>query len=57
MGYCETERQDLKDYHNFQKCFISNGDLYPLCKGKEEKCHDCCLYEDFEEYHSPYPEE
>ena len=57
MGYCETERQDLKDYHNFQKCFISNGELYPLCTGKEEKCHDCCLYEDFEEYHSPYPEE
>lgn len=36
MGYCETERQDLKDYHNFQKCFISNGELYPLCKEKKK---------------------
>ena len=34
MGYCKTERQDLKDYHNFQKCFISNGELYPLCKDR-----------------------
>lgn len=38
-----------------EKCFVSNGEPYPLCKGNgEDKCHDCCVYEDYEDYHSPY---
>lgn len=38
-----------------EDCFISNEDPYPLCSGcGQEKCHDCCLYEDYEEYNSPY---
>lgn len=42
----------------YAECFISNGEVYPLCKGKgEEKCHDCCQYEDYELYHNPHPEE
>lgn len=35
-----------------EKCFISNGEPYPLCKGNGENCHDCCLYENYEEHHS-----
>lgn len=39
-----------------EKCFVSNGEPYSLCKGNgEDKCHDCCVYENYEEYHSPYP--
>lgn len=38
-----------------ENCFISNGEAYPLCKGtKAKKCHDCCLYEDYESYHAPF---
>lgn len=38
-----------------EKCFVSNGEPYPLCKGNgENKCHDCCVYENYEEYHFPY---
>lgn len=38
-----------------EKCFVSNGEPYQLCKGNgENKCHDCCVYENYEEYHSPY---
>jgi len=38
-------------------CFISNEEPYPLCKGRgEKKCHNCCIYEDYEKYHSPYNE-
>lgn len=48
-------------YQNKQtKCmdYVSNQEAYPLCKGiGEEKCHNCCLYENYEEYHSPYPEQ
>lgn len=45
---CET-------YKEIEDCFVSNGELYPLCKGNgDEKCHDCCQYEDYEQYHSPY---
>lgn len=37
------------------ECFNPNNDPYPLCKGNgKERCHDCCLYEDYERYHSPY---
>ena len=49
----ETKRTTLTNTN--EECFISNEDPYPLCKGNgEEKCHDCCLYEDYEKYHSPY---
>lgn len=42
-------------YYEREDCFISNEEPYPLCKGNgTEKCHDCCLYEDYEQYHSPY---
>lgn len=38
-----------------EKCFVSNEEAYPLCKGNgENKCHNCCIYEDYEAYHSPY---
>lgn len=41
--------------NNRPDCFISNENPYPLCKGRgEDKCHNCCIYEDYEEYHSPY---
>lgn len=37
-------------------CFTPNDYAYPLCKGNknDEKCHDCCLYEDYEDFHPPY---
>ena len=39
----------------YGECYITNGEAYPVCKGSgEEKCHDCCLFENYEEYHSPY---
>lgn len=35
------------------ECFKSNNDVYPLCKGKEEKkntkCKNCSLYENMSE--------
>lgn len=38
-------------------CYTPNEDPYTLCRGKgESKCRDCCLYEDYEEYNSPYKE-
>lgn len=37
--------------------YESNNEPYPLCIGNNcDKCHDCCLYEYYEEYHSPYGE-
>lgn len=39
----------------YADCFVSNEEPYPLCKGiGKEKCHNCCIYEDYEKYHSPY---
>lgn len=38
----------------YPRCFISNGEVYPLCKGKDNKCHNCCLYENYEDFHDPY---
>ena len=30
-------------------------EVYPLCKGNGEKeCHDCCLFEDYDVYNSPF---
>lgn len=38
--------------------YISNEEAYSLCKGiGEEKCCNCCLYENYEEHHSPYSEQ
>lgn len=40
------------------ECYISNNEPYPLCKGnKENKCHHCCLFEDYTDYNQPHPEE
>ena len=36
-----------------RECFNPNNDPYPLCKGGREKCEDCCIYENYEEYHNP----
>ena len=47
---CEHDMSNRAD----KECFISNGEPYPLCKGKGEQCHECCLYENYEEYNSPY---
>ena len=47
---CEHDMSNRAD----KECFISNGETYPLCKGKGEQCHECCLYENYEEYNSPY---
>lgn len=51
-----TEYETLKPNHETKEnCFVSNGESYPLCKGNgKNKCHDCCLYEDYEMYHTPY---
>ena len=36
-------------------CYVSNEEVYPLCKGNGEKrCHDCCLFEDYDVYNSPF---
>ena len=36
-------------------CYVSNEEVYPQCKGNGEKrCHDCCLFEDYDVYHSPF---
>lgn len=38
-----------------ENCFLPNDKAYPLCKGNgKSKCQDCNLYENYEEYHSPY---
>lgn len=45
-------------------CFIPTDDNnpYPLCVGETqngetaEKCKHCCLFDDYEVYHPPYPE-
>lgn len=40
---------------NEEKTINDNKEPYQLCKGNgTEKRHDCCLYEDYEQYHSPY---
>lgn len=45
-----------KEKSENEECFVSNGAPYPLCKGgKGDKCHECCLYENYEEYNSPFP--
>lgn len=49
----EAEEHDMSNRAD-EECFISNGETYPLCKGKGEQCHECCLYENYEEYNSPY---
>lgn len=49
-----------EDYDKYvmPDCFVSNNDPYPLCKGcGEEKCKNCCIYEDYENYNSPYTDE
>lgn len=47
--------KDLDKQEAYPDCFIQNKEAYPLCKGNNcKKCHDCCLYEDYEKYHSPY---
>lgn len=51
----ENKEEAYKILKNETECFISNEEPYPLCKGNgKEKCHDCCYYENYEEYHSPY---
>lgn len=47
---CEHDMSNRAD----KECFISNGETHPLCKGKGEQCHECCLYENYDEYNSPY---
>lgn len=51
----ETKKEPLEK--STDECFSSNGDVYPLCVGNGSKeCSDCCVYEDYELYHSPYGE-
>lgn len=56
----DDEKNDFKYSTDIKQefgkdCFVSNGEPYPLCKGNgNEKCQDCCQYEDYELYHSPY---
>lgn len=38
----------------YPRCFIPNGEVYPLCKGKDNKCHNCGLYENYEDFNDPY---
>lgn len=41
--------------HNNPECYVPNDDPYPLCVGNgSEKCHECCIYEDYEKYNDPY---
>lgn len=38
-------------------CYTPNEEPYPLCRGNgESKCKNCCWYEDYIEYNSPYKE-
>lgn len=40
---------------NGLNCFAPNNDAYPLCRGNgQEKCRNCSIYEDYEDYNSPY---
>lgn len=51
-----VEGEKIMEENKQPECFILNEDPYPLCKGgKDENCNNCCLYEDYEEHHSPYP--
>lgn len=47
----------MKEQFNEVDCYKPNNDTYHLCVGNgSEECHDCCLYEDYEVYHSPFVE-
>ena len=47
-------KNETKEYKE-PKCYKSNNEPYPLCVGNgSEKCHDCCIYENYEDYHPPY---
>ena len=44
------------DQNKDPECYNSNEEPYPLCKGNgSDRCKDCCIYENYEVYHSPYP--
>ena len=38
----------MSNVNEHPKCYEPNGEVYPLCKGnKGDKCHDCCINEDY----------
>lgn len=47
-----------EERYNNPACYISNEEPYPLCKGnRENKCRDCCVFEDYTDYNQPHPKE
>lgn len=51
----DTESGDKEDH---PECYKPNDAAYPLCNGNgQKKCHDCNFFEDYEDYHDPYPED
>lgn len=62
-GFCHsgfTMEMDMEsgDKDDHPECYNPNHAAYPLCNGNgHKKCHDCNFFEDYEDYHDPYPED
>jgi hypothetical protein len=57
VGGCMEEiRSKVKASNKLDYYTPERDNPYPLCIGGKETCNDCCLFADYEKFHSPHAE-